>query len=846
MTQSIWQYRGEPTSKPEKALIDAADGSPLVAKILSDRGYDSPELIKAFLNLDDYTPTSGLELPDMQKGLDRVIKAIDDEEPILIFGDFDVDGQTGTSIFYETLTTLGAKVSYYIPDRATEGHGLNNASLIRLKSSLNFKVVITTDTGITNFTEVSLLNGLGVDTIITDHHELPDNLPPALANINPMRFDSDSHPLYPLCGAGVAYKFCELLNEHYSQTQNTPKLLDLTALGTVADLAQLKAENRYLVHQGLKIIATRQRTGLAEILELAGTPDDANITAETCGFVIGPRLNALGRLELAKDSVELLTTTDKGKAHDIAVRLESLNQRRKTMCDETFLEAEKHLQRTGLEHRVIILGSPDWHLGIIGIVASRLIEKYHVPVLLMKIDEEKQVARCSARSIPGFSIHEHFSKFADMFEGFGGHAGAGGFTLPLDKLNTFKEKFFQIADSVVTEEMMRPVVDVDAKLDWSQLNPHLIEMIDKMAPYGMGNPSLKFVVENTIVSAQRGIGDNNRHMKLVLSQKSERNKIDGLIWNYGDGERFDQTEPYAFVVVPQLNTFNGNTKVQLIIDDFKTSNVNAKPKVAAEKVSLDKTTTIKTVTPSKPKTTATNDLNKTDNGTAWIDHRSRDSVESFMGQLMKPNDETKSLIYHEGRTPDIPFLDDSLLASRQQVKASEQLIFWDLPPTLEAFKSIVASTEADTIHLVGGKYQSVPVFQPEQQFLKLMVQWLHQQTAKQQQETLNFTVEELSTRLATSEAVINSGLILLHRLTLAEVFMTDAESQTKTLSIRINPNPPNTTNITNLLEFDNFKASLNAVGRFRNWLLSEDVDTIKHVAFQAENFTFEQENTLIR
>lgn len=839
---NIWQFRGREASQGSafpKDVLDLCEGSPLLARLLANRGITTPEEVRAFLNLRDYQPGSGWELPDMEPAVDRILKAIESQEAILIYGDFDVDGITGTSVLYETLKKhLKANVSFYIPDRATEGHGLNTAALVRLTSSRKIKLVITTDTGITNFSEVSLLNGLGIDTIVTDHHALPENLPPAIANINSQRLLTEkdpNHPMGHLCGAGVAYKLCEILLEKLlpasEAAQAAENLLDIVAVGTVVDMVPLIHENRWLVYKGLQVLNRRQRPGFNEILEQAGAKPDAPITSETLGFTIGPRLNALGRLERADQGVELITSTDPERIRVIAAHLEFLNRKRRELCDQTYLDAEAHLQKSGglADKRAIILASPDWNPGIIGIVASRLIEKYHVPVFMMVVDEAKAEVRCSARSIPGFHLHDELLALEHYFLGFGGHAGAGGFALKLERLESFRRDLHQICARAITDEQMRPIVEVDAKLEWSQVNPHLLTLIDKLAPCGMNNPSPKFVLENVNVSAQRYLGEEERHIKLVLANingsKGEANTpLEGIIWNFGRKERFDFRAPYSFVVVPGLNTFNGVTKVQLIIEDYNTPEA-AKLKTERVESAADSSPAPKQASSSLA---AHEKEESASSGPQWIDHRSREAVEVFISQLMLPLQDRRSvLIYHEGKKPDIPFLNESLLKTRMGLESADELILWDLPPSAEDFQRLLAQVKPDVIHLVGGKYQAVPIFASEQNYLKLIVQILRRGPEEQ-----TIEIPAFASQLATTAAVITSGFMLLEKLNLVESSLPEPGNMDK-LQIKLLPQNANSQDdITRKLEYGVFQQALKEVGKFRSGLLKTPIGEIK-AAFNA-------------
>jgi single-stranded-DNA-specific exonuclease len=855
VSKTLWQYRGPKDWTPSPEWIDAAQGSPIVAQLLYNRGIKTPENAKAFLDLENYQPTSGLTLPDMDKAIERINLAIDQQEPILIFGDFDVDGMTGTSVLYETLTQLGAKVSYYIPDRAKEGHGLNSAALIRLVSSRQLKLVISTDTGITNFNEVSLLNGLKVDCIITDHHDLPENLPPAVANLNPKRLGNpDEHPLGWLAGVGVAFKLCELLVEaRKADPAITERRLDLVAIGTVADLAPLVDENRYLVHRGVQVLNQWQRPGIVEVLDQAGVKPDAGkpnprLTSETIGFVIGPRLNALGRLDNATQAVELLTSKDLEVCRPLAAHLEHLNRRRQELCDKTFTEAETFLSRSGgLDgHRAIILASPDWHLGVIGIVASRLIEKYHVPTFLMVIDESKGEARCSARSIQGFNLHDAMIKLSDYFTHFGGHAGAGGFALTLDKLDHFKRALYQLTHQQITDEQMLPIVEVDANVSWAQVNPHLIELVDKLQPFGQGNPSPRFVLENIHIGAQRQIGADGRHLKLVLHNGDAKNPMDALIWNHGSidsgsGERFDTRETYHFAFSPSLNTFNNVTKVQMIVEDYHLANGASKPQMSLHK---NQDSAVQAATTAIPFQTADDSDQNSQTKTKWIDHRHRQNMETYLSQLLMPLDGQRNVrIYHEGRAPQIPFLKESLLVTRRSVEPTEELILWDLPPDLNSFQELIALAKPEVVHLVGGKYQQVPLYPALKDYMKLIYQYIpkvHQldfpDHLKQEGAGYQINLEKLSSQIAATQQVIYQGLMVLSKLELAQIQLLKDESVESSIpslpklaqvQLSNQPNKAVENTLPQTMEWVAFQHALNEVGRFREWTLKSPLSQIK-------------------
>ncbi len=831
MTQSVWRYRGTENPQYDKAFLEAAGNSALLARLLFNRGITRPEDVRAFLELESYQPVSGMELPDMETGLERMMAAIDRGENILIYGDFDVDGQTGTAILYDTLKHLGASVSFYIPDRATEGHGLNSTSLIRLVSARKVKLVISTDTGITDYTEVSLLNGLGVDTIITDHHDLPENLPPSVANINPKRMENPEHPLYDLCGAGVAFKFCELLLELRGEDGYAESLLGIAAIGTVVDMVPLHRENRWLVWRGLQVLNRRDRAGIRALLEQGGVAPETEITSETLGFTIGPRLNALGRLERADEGVELLVTEDPERARIIAAHLEALNRRRQDMCEECLLDAERYLvSKGGLnDDRAIILASPDWHPGIIGLVATRLKDRYNVPVFMMITDEEKGEVRCSARSIPGFHLHDQLVKLSDYFLHFGGHSGAGGFALKRERLDAFRKDLHLLCRREITDEQMRPVIEVDARLEWSQINPGLVEMMAAMRPFGQENPAPLFVVEDTGIAAQRAIGEAGNHLKLVLAgngnsrQKGEQ--IEGLIWKH-NGDRFDPAQRYNFVVSPEINTFRNVERVQLIIRDYAPS------RIAAARTERTETLLVREPVNRQANRTSNESIRQapalpSDSGLVWIDHRGREGVNAFVGQLMLPLQDGRSIVfYHEGRKPDVPFLDETIVCTRETLRSAEELILWDLPPDMDSLRRVLAGVSPKTIHLVGGKYRSIPLYPAGRDYLKAIYTLLKKQAGAAHESALIIRPAAFASEIAATEATVLSALSLLGRMDLLTVSLPEPGGA-GTLNLAFHRTAGEKRDVNDYLEFVILQDRLKEAARFRDWLLTSPLDTIK-------------------
>jgi single-stranded-DNA-specific exonuclease RecJ len=787
-TQATWHYRGgSPDVHLPPDLLEATNGQEVLARLLYNRGIHTKAMAQEFLksaSRERLRPVQ--ELADADVAIERIVKAIEQQESILIFGDFDVDGLTGTSIFYETLHHyLGANVSYYIPDRATEGHGLNTAALLKLKSSRQVKLIITTDTGITNFKEVALMSGFGVDTIVTDHHELPEHLPLALANVNPQRLeDVDTHPLGPLSGAGVAFKLCDallfrLLPEPEALAASNA-LLDLCAIGLVADMVPLIGENRILVQLGLKQLNTRARLGTRILLEKAGVLPEKPLSAETIGFTIGPRLNALGRLEKATQGVEFLTTREVSVATTLADRLEILNKKRQELCDTTFREAEQQLQSGGgLQGRkAIILCSSHWNPGVIGIVASRLIEKYRLPTFMMVLEDEKQQVRCSARSIPGFHITEHLESMKDMFLHMGGHAGAAGFTLSVEKLETFKNAMWNRAAMALSEDAVRPLVEVDARLGFEYLHPGFCDALDTLGPYGMENPSPIFVMENLVIGAQRHIGDRKNHLKLMLKPsnregfiKGQLQQVEALLWKCGSDFKLDPARRVHVAFSIEKNTFGQGTTVQLIIKDVLQAGVaptatihervteTAQSKLAQQLQALPSPLPI----PQQLSPISTPSVKSSEPQRLWLDERSHPAPDVWVAeQLQHPELGPKTLVFNEGRPPVISFLNAKQVITRgiKPTTPCETLMLWDVPPDLTTFQALMEDTQPERIVLIGGKYRQVPLKLERAAYLKAFYQGVR--LLLQNQPEHHLPLDDLTRRFASTPVLVLATLELFH------------------------------------------------------------------------------------
>ncbi len=520
-------------SEVPQALSAAVGGHPLVARVLLARGIASPEAAAAFFDPAAAPRSDPLDMPDMAKAVARLEKAIHQQENILVWGDFDVDGQTSTTLLVTTLQQLGARVSFHIPVRELESHGVNVPVLKKIMTegagAQTASLILTCDTGITAHEAVDYARSQGVDVIITDHHDLPPTLPAALAVVNPKRLPPD-HALSSLPGVGVAYQLAEALCRSAGQAWLAEESLDLAALGIVADLASLKGETRVLLQLGLAALRRTRRIGLQVMMEMAEV-DQANLTEEHIGFLLGPRLNALGRLADANVSVEFLSTEDLSRARVIATTLEGLNAERKLLTEQVYQGALAQISQKPelLEDAALVLAHPLWPGGVIGIVASRLVERYHRPVVLFTTPPG-QPARGSARSIDGINITAAISAAVaahpELQAGFGGHPMAAGLSIvsapgAMDiQIAAFRRALARTVKDMTGDIKAETSLAIDGTLPLTDLSLDLVKDLERLAPFGPGNPPLTLASRNLILKGQSKIGRNGEHLALFVEDAS--------------------------------------------------------------------------------------------------------------------------------------------------------------------------------------------------------------------------------------------------------------------------------------------------------------------------------------
>ncbi|HZG73958.1 MAG TPA: single-stranded-DNA-specific exonuclease RecJ, partial [Chondromyces sp.] len=538
------------------SLAEELSVSPLLSSLLMNRGLTDSESARCFLFDKGDSFHDPFLLKDMDVAVSRIKEAITKKEPILIFGDYDADGVSSTAVIMSALEELGANVQFYIPNRFTEGYGPNEGAFRWAKDS-GFQLIITVDTGIAALKEAALAKELELDLIITDHHEPGPELPEALAIIHP-KHPHGSYPFPYLAGVGVAFKLAHALLGEVPE-----HLLDLTAIGTIADLVPLKGENRSIAKAGLRKLKQSSRPGIDALCQLTSTKK-ADINEETVGFMIAPRINAAGRLADADPAVELLMTNDRETAVMLAKEIDAMNKERQAIVNEITEEAIEMVrnQFPPEKYPVLVIGKEGWNAGVIGIVASRLVEKFYRPTIVLSFDHEKGQAKGSARSIAGFDLFKNLSTCRELLPHFGGHPMAAGMTLELSDVDELRNRLCALAREQLTEEDFVPIEELDAIVPLEEIDLSTIEQLNLLAPFGMANPKPKVMIEKVGLGNIRKIGSEQSHLKLLLEEEAA--SLDGI--GFGMGYYADHIAPFSKVsVIGELavNEWNNIRKPQI-------------------------------------------------------------------------------------------------------------------------------------------------------------------------------------------------------------------------------------------------------------------------------------------
>lgn len=723
--KKIWKY-GDDSAAKELSLYKK---NPLLAKLLAIRNINSDLAAENFLNPEKipYIPFSAFN--DSEKVLNRIAEAVEKGEKIIVYGDFDADGITSTAILYKTLSEIGANADYYLPDRDSESHGLNNKALVQLISKKKAKLIITVDCGISNLAEVKLAKSFKTDVIITDHHEAPENLPDAYAIIDAkassyLSENLTSNEIESLCmlsGAGISFKLACALLEKFKKNDLIKKILPIAALGTIGDIVPLRFENRRLVTEGLKLIRSKENLGLTKLFENAGQTDFEKINSTTVAFTAVPRLNASGRLASAEMSFKLLISDDENEIKKITEELNELNRQRQLLCEEANNRAAEIIRANPEEYKhSVVLQDDETHVGIIGLAASRLVEKFNKPAFIMRRDGNKY--RCSCRGPLGINIYDILNDNSDLFEGYGGHRFAGGFSFDAGKVS-FEQVRNAINQSVIEQtngEILSPVVNIDTNLTSADLTPDILDTIRQLEPFGAENPSPVFSVTDTKLLSEKLIGSLKNHLQLNFAT-SDGKVFNCLKWNTGlTGQNSGETLNLA--VSLEENVYNGNTSLQLMIQDLDFPNV----KIAEENSNYAKI----------------------------IDNRGEtDGFDSISDYI--ENTEKKIAVYAKNpktleQLAKFPIIKQFATDDKNLLESADTVIFYDCPPNSEFLKNLTVNPDKTLMFMDF----SVPVLN-EEGFFKTLTGMLKYTCSKKSGKT---TLSELSDYLCCGTDCLLSAL----------------------------------------------------------------------------------------
>lgn len=656
-----------------------ANHTSLIKRLLAARGIENEKDIEEFINPLQTKLSSPDVFVDMQKCIQRLAKAIDEKEKIVIYGDFDADGVTSTSLLFRTLSHLGADVNYFIPDREKEGHGLDTKALVKLMANVKPKVIITVDCGIGDVEAVNFLNSFKIDVIITDHHEAPEELPKAFAIINPKAQNAldenlsakEILSLTSLAGVGVAFKTAQALLSHYEKTEYVFDILPYAAVGTVADVVPLIGENRHIVLKGLELISKDRHKGLKRLLESAGYNISNGVTAEQIAFGVAPRINASGRLDTVEDALKVMLSDNPQEIEMAVISLNEFNKIRQNLCQETFLQADEMVKREGNKNPAIVLFNPEWKIGIIGIVASKLVEKYYKPTFLMTYYEETKQIRCSARSIEGVNLYDAINSIGDLLDGYGGHAMAAGLSFSPDKtpFKQVKENLNRIIKEMTNGKELKPFINIDLVITADDVTVDLVEELSQLEPFGASNPSPVFALKNLKIKQKKLMGENKDHLRLTVTAGT--NEFNCIRWGAGDislvaGDVLDA----AFH--PQINEYQGNTTVQLIVDDIHSPYLKEEEEIEETKFKV-------------------------------YDHRKKTDILPQVNDYVK-NSKQNILIFAESKSvkdklKPYEALKD-ICVSRENLQTCDAVMFFDYPADRETFNKILEETSPKCLHLM--------------------------------------------------------------------------------------------------------------------------------------------------
>lgn len=725
-------------------MRESVGGHPLVAEALVRRGVTTPESARAFLDPNYYIPASAADLPDVERAADRISRGLAIGETIAVFGDFDVDGLTATALLVESLHKLSAtvgtqdstRIHYRVPQR-NQGHGINLLALDELLDQ-GTSLLITCDTGVDAFAAIERAAARGCDVVVTDHHDLPNELPRALAIVNPKRLAVD-HPLRELPGVGVAYKLIEYLFQQTRLDRESQALLDLVALGIVADVARQVADVRYLLQRGLEILRATQRVGLRALLDQAELRPEG-LTEGHIGYQIAPRLNALGRMGDSRKGVELLLTQDLARARILAAEMDGLNYQRRLVTSQVVEAALTQIERDPslLDYQALVVAGNNWHPGVLGLVAGRLAEQFNRPAVVLSHTREG-VARGSARSVPGCDIHAALMGAADLLIRFGGHPRAAGLTL--DPLNV--EAFRKALSRSVAREWDPAAasrgIQIDSYVPLDQLSLELVAELERLAPFGTGNPPVQLATYNVQIVEDAFIGRDGEHRRLVIADAHGTQQT--VLWWQGAGQAVPEGE-FDLAYALRARDYRGETQLQV-------EWVDARPRPSTTPTSSPPTTVL-------------------------VDRRADADPRKALTSLP----ETGVVIWAEG--DDLGVTEGAGGTDRLGLTPSPVLVIWTVPPGPDELAQAVQSVNPDKVYLFA--------FEPTTDVLRVFIERLSGMV-KHDLRTRGgrVNIRRLAAVLGHREVTAQVGLEWLEAL--GKLHVVDADKDTWTLQAGGEPSP---------------------------------------------------------
>lgn len=718
----------EPQPVQVPASFQAAiGGHTLVAEILIRRGLGNLGDAQAFLNADLYKSSLPTELPGIEEACTRIERAITRGEWICVWGDFDVDGQTSTTLLVSALRGLvpsgrEERIIYHIPMRARESHGVNWEHLEPILAS-GASLVVTCDTGISSHEALHKARQSGIDVIVTDHHELPAQLPEAYSITNPKQLPP-GHALSSLPGVGVAYKLAEALYGRTGRGHDACKFLDLVALGIVADLADQSADTRWLLQKGLPELRKAKRAGLAVMMEMANL-QPAYLTEEHIGFILAPRLNALGRLDDANQAVELLTTTDKGRARVVATHLEGLNARRRLMTEQVLKGALAQIEKNPglLEEAVLLLSHPEWPAGVIGIVASELAERFNRPTILLS-SPPGEVARGSARSIDGVNITAAIASQQKLLLGYGGHPMAAGLSLPSQNINSLRRGVSRFVEETLGGITPRPSLVIDGVLSLPEITLELVSDLERLAPFGPGNPPVMINVPRLTILSSSAVGRDGDHLQVTV--KDEADNTQRVLWWRGAGWPMPEGK-FDLACVVRASNYRGQRDVQ--VEWIESRSVEGQ-----------------SITITSP--------------IVVIDRRDIAHPLPILQQIFA---ETHAVVWGEAEAVELIEARD-----RTQLTPADALVVWTAPPGQSELQAAIAAVQPKTVILFGIEPHTGGV----EAFLKRLAGLVKYSLAHQEG---NVTILKLAASTGQREAAVRLGLQWMDQRGMVKIVHTEQD-----------------------------------------------------------------------